>query len=56
MVLHPSFPPLLTPPSVSSSSYLEKLLEVRLVVGASLEQRGSIDLAGAKNNVGLHVG
>ncbi len=44
---------LLTP---SSPSYLEEVLEIRIVVDASLEQRGSVDLAGAEADVGLHVG
>ena len=39
-----------------SPSYLEEVLKVRLVVDASLEQSGSVDLTGAEADVGLHVG
>lgn len=42
--------------SLLSASYLEEVFEVRLVVNSSLEQCGSVDLAGAEADVGLHVG
>lgn len=49
---HP-FSSSLTP---SSPSYLEEALEVRLVVRASLQQRGAVELARAEADVRLHVG
>lgn len=54
--LHLNFLSLFAPSSLSSPSYLEEVLEVRLVVDARLEQRGSVDLARAEADVGLHVG
>lgn len=46
------FPSSLTP---SSPSYLEEALEVWLVVRASLQQRGAVELARAEPDVRLHV-
>lgn len=38
------------------SRYLEERLELRLIVGASLQQRGSFNLTRAEVDVRLHVG
>lgn len=39
-----------------TTSHLEEVFKVRLIVDASLKQRGSVDLTGAEADVGLHVG
>lgn len=44
--LHPFLP----------TSHLKEVFKVRLIVDASLKQRGSVDLTGAEADVGLHVG
>lgn len=51
-------PRLVSSPSLplSSPAYLQKELEVRLVVRAVLEQSGTVDLTGAEPDVRLHVG
>lgn len=38
-----------------TTSYLEEVFEVGLVVGFALQQGGGVELAGAEADVGLHV-
>lgn len=42
-------------PSSSTTSYLEEVFKVRLVVGFALQQGGGVELTGAETDVGLHV-
>lgn len=53
-------PAVRTSPLTSTHSpltpHLKEVLKVRLIVDASLKQRGSVDLRGAEADVGLHVG
>lgn len=42
--------------SFLTTSHLKEVFKVRLIVDASLKQRGAVDLTGAELDVGLHVG